>query len=390
MDTPILTLPLDESGVAATHLKQETYPVDPERFYLVYPSWGPFYTDSVVLVDDKGNELKPNLDWEPFLPYQAASLETGQQVHRALIVKVHSVKSVDFKRQVVGGKYGNSHILFDDLLKEYKQKKSKILWDEIIKVDKYMPVDHPHHVDDMKGTHDMVHAIGEMTEMLRWYLTGRLIEIDNVVGLRDELTELSSRTEGNRQDIAQLNDGIRTINSTLEAHQKTHTNLDSKIKANANKLTTHSGHLNTHATAINNLNSKTSQNKDKLNEHTTRFNEMAQEIGSIRDSANTLGYGRGILSASNNTIERLHQVTVYDKLIDSTTQHIVNHERFLTGDSLIINVPLLGDYTTTFFVSNGSMILPNKEAGESQTLKGNGNIEMRYLGNRVFQIMGLR
>lgn len=390
MDTPILTLPLDESGVAATHLKQETYPVDPERFYLVYPSWGPFYTDSVVLVDDKGNELKPNLDWEPFLPYQAASLETGQQVHRALIVKVHSVKSVDFKRQVVGGKYGNSHIMFDDLLKEYKQKKSKILWDDIIKVDKYMPIDHPHHVDDMKGTHDVVHAIGEMTEMLRWYLTGRLIEIDNVVGLREELTELSSRTEGNHQDINQLTSDLREVNETLEVHEGVHKTLDNKIKVNKDKLTVHAGHLNTHANAINTLNTKTAANKKQLDQHTIRFGEMDETIAAIQDTANTLGYGRGVLSTSNNVIERLHQITIYDKLSDATTQHIINHERFLVGDTLVINVPLLGDYTTTFFVSNGTMLLPNKQSGESQSLQGNGNIEMRYLGGRVFQIMSLR
>lgn len=390
MEIPILHLPLDEFGTAETHRKTEEYVVDSESFYLVYPEWGPFFTGSVELFDQEGNELKRSLDWEPFLPYQQASMDLGAEVHRAVVIKSTTITKVSFTRQVVGGIYSNANVAFDELLKEFKQNKSKINWDDVIHPDKFVSTDHPHHSDDLMGTQDVVHAIGELTEVVRWYLTGRLIEIENVTGLRPELDTLHAGVSENKQGIATLVESIRGINDNLDANQSAHEVLQQNIDANKQRLDTHAQHINTHATAINNLNAKVQGVEQVNSRQDQELESLRGEVERLDAGSNTISYGRGILSTTNNQITRLHHVTIYDKLTDADSSHVIDPTQFVLGDTLVVNMALIGDYSTTLSVVNGSIVLQDKSSADTQDMRGNGNIELRYLGNRVFQAIGLR
>lgn len=389
MEIPIIHLPLDESGLAHSHLKEESYPITEEGYGLLYPSWGPFYTDSVVVIGEDGEELKRGLDWEPFLPYQQANLELGQYVHRGIIVKRSNIPSVIFKRQVVGGEYANSNIAFDDLLKEFRNHRHTVTWDEIIKPPTHNPNDHPHHMNDLMGTQDMVGAILELAEVLRWYLTGRLIEVENVTGLREALTELERGINNNDGAIQQLNTTLNVLSGAVETLSQTVATNHEFSQSVAESLVATSQDLD----SLENRVKGTEQGLTSLSEHQIATNQQIEAINqaveNLIETNNSYGYQQVIVNNST-TLTRLHRTSLYDKVVTTNTTHSLHHEHFKEGDTVSFTSPLYGNYLSQFDAPDGLFLLPDNTESTTLSLSGNGGVTWRYLGNRRFLVMEIR
>lgn len=93
-----------ESNFIQGEVTQFSDPVD--RIFV--PNGGPFYAESLVLKDNNGNLLRPELDYKLLYLNETATVESGRDVVTVIWVLVDTIVATVMDYRVVGGEFGNT------------------------------------------------------------------------------------------------------------------------------------------------------------------------------------------------------------------------------------------------------------------------------------------
>ena len=138
--------PFDPTGKATLNLvigEGRTFSTAEDRIFI--PSHGPYYTESVVIMDgDK--RLMRGVDFKCLLLYAGASKATSKEVGVAIKILNPTITGVTVDYQVVGGKYQDVIPVLQDLMDNLGDELvSPIRWLDIVgKPDKYNAAAHNH------------------------------------------------------------------------------------------------------------------------------------------------------------------------------------------------------------------------------------------------------
>ncbi len=381
MEYPILNLPLDETGQAETHKRDETHPVSAEKSYLVYPEIGPYYLDSMDIYDQNNTLLKKGIDWEPFLQYRDATVELGQAVYRLLVIKNPSVTSARLVHQTVGGVYMNSNIAFEVLLQWFIEKNNTVYWDDIIKPDGLAKAGpHPHHVEDLMGTQDVVQAILAVNTTLAEWLSQRGFEISDVNNLEQTLTGLSEKDGDIEQSLSTLNQGLQTVNQTVTTQEETQT-------SQGQTLSTHGESINSQGESIQTLTQNLSSLSETLDQLSNSHGELSNTVGEIQTTIQQIqakvaeNAGAVITVTATKTITRTTKLTEIDRTGVNNLTIEFDVTTFKGGDGIVVRIPHPDCGVTTFTALNAAKIVTLTGAETSTTsLTGSGKLYLRALG----------
>lgn len=396
MEQPILNLPLDSVGDQLTHKFVEDHKVEKDNVYLVYPSRGPFYTSLITVKDQDGNTLKPELDWKPILHYRQASLELGQSVHRCLVIEKNGVTDVEIEYQAVGGIYTNSNIAFEQLLEWFLTEKEKVLWDDVIKPEKFKPTLHKHVVStDLLGTQDLVAAINNVATVIIDWLNGKDFVIDDIVELREYLNKLDNKDATMEAAIQQLGVNLNQLEQRLNTTDGEVTKVNQRVDATNNVNVTQGQAINKNAQDISAANSAINSNSQSIATLDSLLKQTRKELGDLDDNFNQSDYAVVSVPGSDEQITRTRRTTYIDKLNGVTATLNIDMDSFLLNDTIVVNVPVIrDDYTTTVRVKDTGLFrdLEGRDS-DSFYMDGNFQLEMRCIGkigqNTVFQMIKL-
>ena len=155
MSPPVLQLPLDLSGVAATNkVVAELHTVAATGTRAFVTTRGPFYTSGLVVRDSTtGIELVPDVDWRPVHMFLEASLRCGQEICSViLILPTCNATEIETDYQAIGGEYSTSVSSIEQLLESLDLDNRTINWGDLIGVPEYFPpTAHLHDIGDVYG-----------------------------------------------------------------------------------------------------------------------------------------------------------------------------------------------------------------------------------------------
>lgn len=192
--------PLDLTGDAPTNLiinEPHTLGSDAKRAFV--PNCGPFYTDSVKIVDAvSGEPLTPVTQYKILQPYQEASIRTGLDVASVIWINDKTVSTeVLVTYQVVGGEFSWSVYALQEMIDNLDLDNREVAWNDIIgKPALYPPTPHLHDLGDTYGWE----YIGQQLEGIRdAILTGDAAAHDE---LRQQFEYLIDQLKNQNQKIA--------------------------------------------------------------------------------------------------------------------------------------------------------------------------------------------
>ena len=138
--------PFDPTGKATLNLvigEGRSFSTAEDRIFI--PSHGPFYTESVIVLNG-AKRLTRGVDYECLLLYADASKATAKEVGVAIKILDPTITGVNYDYQVVGGKYQDVIPVLRDLMANLGDELvSPIRWADIVgKPDKYNAAAHKH------------------------------------------------------------------------------------------------------------------------------------------------------------------------------------------------------------------------------------------------------
>lgn len=220
--------PLDRTAKAVTNrVEEETHNVGVQYNRIVAPAAGPYYEDSMVVYDTKGNELKKGIDWDPLMPYTEASVTLGIPVTNMLVIKNKDITEVVLKRyQVPGGLYQTYTDAIIDLINSLMQGNREVMWDDIGgKPIRFQPTAHLHHLKDLYGYE---YEILALEEILRSIQNGDIASHDVIyqyienlrVWTQSELDKVNARVDDLYRNIERLDKRIDGVLADLDVVRK--------------------------------------------------------------------------------------------------------------------------------------------------------------------------
>lgn len=151
----LLKYPLDLTGRASTNLIiDEPHTIGSTTKRAFVPNSGPFYTESVKIVDiATGEPLTPVSQYLILQPYQEASIRTGLDVASVIYIVDKTVGSeLLVTYQVVGGEFSWSVYALQEMLDTLDLDTRPVAWGDIIgKPNAYPPTPHLHDLGDTYG-----------------------------------------------------------------------------------------------------------------------------------------------------------------------------------------------------------------------------------------------
>ena len=152
---PIIKYPLDLSGSNPTNLVlQEFHDIGPDTGRALVPQHGPFFTESLVIVERiTGRVLTPHDDYMVLQPYQEATRRTGKPV--SAVIYIHSKSVADeiyIDYQVVGGEFSWSIFAIKQLIEDLDLDNRPAHWNDVIgRPLLFPPTPHLHPLSDTFG-----------------------------------------------------------------------------------------------------------------------------------------------------------------------------------------------------------------------------------------------
>lgn len=162
MSETIFTLPLDLTGtVPGNRVVNETHTIGTIRGRLFAPDFGPFFGNSVQLVDAvSGAPLVAVQDYVLVHYHREASNAAGQAVYCAVRIVNPAVNTqVRFTGQHVGGEYAYSYYAIKQAIEALAEVDGSIQWGDLIGVpSQFVPNPHLHSAYDLYGLRSLVES----------------------------------------------------------------------------------------------------------------------------------------------------------------------------------------------------------------------------------------
>lgn len=92
----------------SNYIQGEVKKFDEAQDRIFVPNGGPFYSESLILRDNNGNLLQPDLDYKLYYLNETATVESGRDVVTVIWILNETLVSVTFEYRVVGGEFGNT------------------------------------------------------------------------------------------------------------------------------------------------------------------------------------------------------------------------------------------------------------------------------------------
>lgn len=167
MALPIYRYPLDPTGKDRNNLvAREPHQLTPKTritdVRVMIPLYGPFYADTVEIVDMVNNRvLIPKVDYVATDLLQDPSLKFAAKISQIIVIKNATVSNnVEVKYQVLGGNYQNDSTALKHVWESYLNDARAVDWDDIEnKPATFPPSEHIHLLSDVVGWGPMVVAL---------------------------------------------------------------------------------------------------------------------------------------------------------------------------------------------------------------------------------------
>lgn len=205
---PIIKYPLDLSGSNPTNLVlQEFHDIGPETGRALVPQHGPFFTESLVIVERiTGRVLTPHDDYMVLQPYQEATRRTGKPV--SAVIYIHNKTVADeiyIDYQVVGGEFSWSIFAIRQLIEDLDLDNRPVHWGDIIgRPLLFPPTPHLHPLSDTFGWEFIGYQLEEISRAI----------LNGDVGAHEELMRI----------INLQFDDLRAYVDTVKQFAEDHTN----------------------------------------------------------------------------------------------------------------------------------------------------------------------
>lgn len=134
-------------SMASNHIQNETKDFDIADQRIFVPDGGPFYSESLIIKDSNGVDLRPELDYKLLHLHEAATVESGRDVVCVIWVLTDTISSVSLDYRVVGGSHGNTvAAIIQELNNSGGSAGGNVDWngDVFGKPDQYPPAPHYH------------------------------------------------------------------------------------------------------------------------------------------------------------------------------------------------------------------------------------------------------
>lgn len=95
-------------SLASNHIEREVKAFSNAEDRIFVPDGGPFFSQSLIIKDSNGRDLKPQLDYKLLYLNEGATLEAGRDIVSVIWVLKETISSVLLDYRVVGGDYGNT------------------------------------------------------------------------------------------------------------------------------------------------------------------------------------------------------------------------------------------------------------------------------------------
>ena len=163
MSPPVLHLPLDLSGMAATNrVVAELHPIAASGNRAVVTQRGPFYTRGLVVRNkNTGLTLVPDVDYRPVHMFLEASLRSTMEVCSVILVlPACSATAIEIDYQAVGGEYSASVSSIEQMVDSLDLDNRTVYWGDLIGAPEYFPpTAHLHDIGDLYGFEYVVAAL---------------------------------------------------------------------------------------------------------------------------------------------------------------------------------------------------------------------------------------
>jgi hypothetical protein len=189
MSPPVLQLPLDLSGEAATNkVVAELHIVAATGTRAFVTTRGPFYTKNLVVRNKTtGVELVPDVDWRPVHMFLEASLRAGDEICSViLILPTCNATEIETDYQAIGGEYSTSVSSIEQLLDSLDLDNRTVNWGDLIGAPEYFPpTAHLHDVGDVYGFEYLVAVLEQIRRAILLGDQAAFDELRNYVNLQD-------------------------------------------------------------------------------------------------------------------------------------------------------------------------------------------------------------
>lgn len=146
--------PLDLTGKLESNLIQhEVHTFDTPESRIFVPNAGSFFTASLNIRDNKGNLLRPIVDYQVLYLQEEATLESGKNVESVIWVINEKIPEVILSYQAIGGQYSNTVAGIKQELQRSGPHHNTVDWETNVfnKPDAYPPAPHRHLIGDVQG-----------------------------------------------------------------------------------------------------------------------------------------------------------------------------------------------------------------------------------------------
>lgn len=222
MSPPVLHLPLDLSGLAATNkVVAELHPIAATGTRAVVTTRGPFYTRGLVVRNkNTGLPLVPDVDYRPVHMFLEASLRSTMEVCSVvLILPACTATQIEIDYQAIGGEYSASISSIEQMLEGLDLDNRTVYWGDLIGAPEYFhPTAHLHDIGDVYGFEYLVAALEGVRRAILLGDQASFDEMRRYIDLQD--TALRALINGGQ---SQIDDHINNRNNP---HQTTKAQLD--------------------------------------------------------------------------------------------------------------------------------------------------------------------
>lgn len=163
-------LPLDPTGLASTNFIEGELHVMPARSVrCVATSYGPFFTESLVVRDNATDEiLTKDTQYSVVQLAEIPSAKYGKEICHFILVKDPTVSAtVALEYQAIGGPYGTSNTALQDLINTLELDERPVSWPDILnRPDAFPPSHHLHDAGDIYGFEEVCYALERIRQAI--------------------------------------------------------------------------------------------------------------------------------------------------------------------------------------------------------------------------------
>jgi len=308
MDTIIY--PYDPTGEASTNKVTSVVTLPRVRNRAFAPEGGPFYKDSVVLVDlDTGNEI-PKTSYDCLFLYSEATELTAKTVNA--IINVHDKDyhgTIEVTTQVVGHPYGSNVSAIQRMLAVLEIDNRTIKFDDLIDVPVTMPPS-PHltWVGDLYGAESIVNALEQISTTNNEASLAMAELINNrynrVYELLEELSDGSDGTNGN------VNALRKDVDDNYSEFVQVTTDLRKVIEDNEKDIEEKNAELKSIIDGYSGTISNLSERVNSLNDNVESFSGTIDQLGqSLRELDAAVEGLRDLFDDHVKDVANPHRVT---------------------------------------------------------------------------------